>query len=92
MTTTLKEFCTGIDGPMLRAQRTVLCELIMSHRQKRNQITLDATRNIEQCNAHDVLTEDQLELLDGLQCLLDSLADICHDQFGIQCLMVDAEG
>lgn len=34
---------------------------------------------------------DELEALEGLQNLLDALADICHDDFGIDCLLTEED-
>lgn len=34
---------------------------------------------------------DELEALEGLQNLLDALADICHDDFGIDCLLTSED-
>lgn len=69
--TTPEELVERIDGPLLRKQRQLLDDLLSAAA-----VPTDVR-----------LTPEQVGLLEGLQGLLDNLADIAHDRYGADCLL-----
>jgi hypothetical protein len=66
------ELIEKIDGPLFRRQRRLLDDLLAAAA-----VPTDIR-----------LTPEQVSLLEGLQGLLDNLADIAHDRYGADCLLI----
>jgi hypothetical protein len=66
------ELIERIDGPLFRRQRQLLDDVLSA---------AAAPPEIR-------LTPEQVSLLEGLQSLLDNLADIAHDRYGADCLLI----
>lgn len=72
--TTADELILQIDESLFRKQRQLLDDISSAAA-----IPIDVR-----------LSPVQVELLEGLQNLLDNLADVAHDQFGADCLLEQA--
>jgi hypothetical protein len=66
-----RSYLLSIEGPLFRKQRELLIGLV------------DSARSGRPCR----LDSAQIELLEGLIGLTDSLADQAHDRHGIDCLI-----
>lgn len=80
------ELFEGIDGPLLRQQRSTLYELEASIRQKmyRQPCTAGKAKRLT-----IAITPEQLEHVTGLMGLLERFADIAHDTYGKACIIVE---
>ena len=75
-TADLKRYTLRIDGGLLRNQRRLLLKLADA-----------AHRNL----IHIPRAKDDMDLLEGILALLDEISDQAHDQYGIDCLLDDAQ-
>lgn len=84
--TDIGELFLGIDGPLLREQRERLLNII-SRLSK-----LAIYKEYSSARFAGIrLRPADLEALEGIQNLLDGIADIAHDQFGKECLLTEGD-